>query len=72
MADGRVVFFGRARGYKFLDRFAVRHGFQNDNYGATLIYVIDPAAGNPACRIHAFTDLEQGADFLTYLRKKSQ
>jgi len=56
MDDGRVVFFGRARGYKFLDRYAVRHGYHNDKYGSTVLFVIDPKDRNPASRIHSFVD----------------
>jgi len=70
MDDGRVVFFGRARGYKFLDRYAVRHGYHNDKYGATVLFVIDPKDTNPASRIHSFVDLEQGAEYLEWKRAK--
>jgi hypothetical protein len=68
--DGRVVFFGRARGYKFLDRYAVRRGYHNDKYGATVLFVIDPQDTNPASRIHSFVDLEQGAEYLEWKRAK--
>ena len=70
MDDGRVVFFGRARGYKFLDRYAVRRGYYNDKYGATVLFVIDPKDTNPASRIHSFVDLEQGAEYLEWKRAK--
>ena len=70
MDDGRVVFFGRARGYKFLDRYAVRRGYHNDKYGATVLFVIDPQDTNPASRIHSFVDLEQGAEYLEWKRAK--
>lgn len=70
MDDGRVIWMARARGYKWLDSFATRHGFHRDEYGATILFVIDPVASNPVNRIAAFCDLEQGAEFLTWKRSQ--
>jgi hypothetical protein len=69
--DGRVVWMGRARGYKWIDEYATRHNFHRDEYGATILFVIDPEESNAVKRISAFADLEEGADFLTWKRKKA-
>jgi len=69
--DGRVVWMGRARGYKWIDEFATRHNFHRDEHGATILFVIDPGEENAVRRISAFADLEEGADFLTWKRKRA-
>jgi len=69
--DGRVVWMGRARGYKWIDEYATRHNFHRDEHGATILFVIDPGEDNAVRRISAFADLEEGADFLTWKRNKS-
>jgi len=71
MDDGRVVWMGRARGYKWIDEYATRHNFHRDEYGSTILFVIDPEEGSAVKRISAFADLEEGADFLTWKRKKA-
>ena len=69
--DGRVVWMGRARGYKWIDEYATRHNFHRDEHGATILFVIDPGEDNAVRRISAFADLEEGAEFLTWKRNKS-
>jgi hypothetical protein len=71
MEDGRVVWMGRARGYKWIDEYATRHNFHRDEHGATILFVIDPVEENAVRRISAFADLEEGADFLTWKRKRA-
>jgi len=70
--DGRVVHFGRARGYKWIDKYAVRHQFYQQKYGATILFVIDPLAETPVSRIHSFVDLEEGAKFLAWKRENAE
>lgn len=72
LQDGRVVWMGRARGYKYLDQFATRHGFPNHEYGATVIFVIDPEGTSPTTRIQAFADLKEGASYLKWKREKKR
>lgn len=71
LAGGRVVTFVRARGYKFLDTFAHRHGFHEHQSGATVVTIFNPDAKNPASLIRPIPDIEEAADYLTWLRKKS-
>ena len=68
--DGRVVHLARARGYKWHDEFATRHNFHQDEFGSTILFVIDPSEGEPVRRITAFADLEEGAEFLTWKRSR--
>ena len=68
--DSRVVWMARARGYKWLDQFATRHGFHRDEFGATILFVIDPHETHPVRKITAFADLEEGAEFLTWKRNR--
>jgi len=72
MDDGRVVHFARARGYKWIDKYAVRHQFYQQEYGATILFVIDPLAETPVSRIHSFVDLEEGAKFLAWKRENAE
>ena len=71
LQDGRVVWMGRARGYKYIDDYAKIHGFRNHEYGATILFVIDPKADKPTTRIQAFADLEEGAEYLKWKRSRS-
>ena len=66
--SGRVVTMGRVRGYKWLDNFAVTHGFAQQKYGATILFVINPREDNPASRVMVFPDLKRGAEYLTWIR----
>ena len=68
--DGRVVLLARCRGYKWLDDFAKTHGFQNRQYGGSIMFVIVPNQEVPTRRLKAFADLKEGAEYLTWLRKK--
>ena len=65
--SGKVINLARARGYKFHDEFAHRHQFSEEQYGSSIIFVIDPTAP-PNCRIKPFADLSEGAEFLTWKR----
>jgi len=72
MDDGRVVWMARARGYKWIDEYATRHNFHRDEYGSTILFVIDPEEENEVRRISAFADLEEGAEFLSWKREKAK
>lgn len=67
--DGRCVILARCRGYKFSDTYAHRHNFASLKYGATLAFVIVPLAEGPM-KITPFPDLEQGIDYLKFMRSK--
>ncbi len=67
-----VYWLGRCRGYKFIDSYATKHGHQPQQYGATILAVINPLATREVNRVQCFADLEHGADYLGYLRKTSR
>lgn len=71
MPSGDVVHLGRARGYKFIDDHAHRHGFAEQQYGAAIMYVIRPSHHhNPIKFIRSFADIEDGCDYLAIVREK--
>lgn len=63
----RVQHFLRLRGYKALDEHTRHLGITEQDTDGGAVTVFDPARQ----RIRVFTDPEEGADFLTYLRAKS-
>ena len=66
-SSGKVVNMARARGYKWHDEFGHRHGFTEENYGSSIMFVIEPTAP-PNVRVKPFGDLKEGAEFLTWKR----
>ena len=65
----RVYNLARARGYKFRDSYARENGFGEQNHGSTVVAIINPQAKSDACFIKCFADLQDGAEYLKYLRK---
>lgn len=61
--SGEVFWTMRARGYKFLDSHATRHGFSSDKYGATMAAVIDPRADTIHEALTCFPCLERAVMF---------
>lgn len=68
---GRVVHMARARGYKFNDHYAHKHQFHEQQFGSTVLAVIDPRQEKAVSRIRLFPDLEEGCEFLTWKRQQS-
>ena len=64
---GRVTHAVRVRGYKRADNYAMEKGFFEQQYGETALVVIDPRLEGPG-RIKIFWDLEDGCQYLTFLR----
>lgn len=60
----------RTRGYKFNDDYARKIGKTEQNEGASIFTVINPLSKTQAGRVIPFADVETGADFLKWLRKK--
>ena len=69
MAVGKRYCLIRARGYKECDDYSVKGGFDGQEGGQSVVAVVEPREGRPP-RVHAFEDVELGADFLTFLRRK--
>lgn len=55
----------RVRGYKFLDEYARRGGFPEQQGGCGILTIFDPIRRT----LHAFEDVEEGAAYLTWLRR---
>lgn len=68
-SDHSCVVYARCRGYKFHDEYAHRHQFNEEQFGSSIIFIIDPTAP-PNCRVKPFADLAEGAEFLTWKRSK--
>lgn len=68
----RGYFFSvaRARGYKVADEYARKLGFTPQEYGASILFVCNPHAKNLAQSISIWPDLEEGAAYLQWLRKR--
>jgi hypothetical protein len=67
---GKIVHFGRARGYKAIDSYADVLGHAGQSFGASIAYVIDPRADGVK-RIRPFPCVQQAADFVTFLRDRA-
>jgi hypothetical protein len=62
----------RARGYKVADDYAVGLGYDNQEFGASIVYIMNPQAKSLAQATSIWKDVESGAEYLTWLRAKYQ
>lgn len=67
---GQSVWLVQLRGFKFMDDHALHQGFPEYQRGASVLAVVDPRK-YARTRVQCFEDVEQGADWLAYLRKKA-
>lgn len=67
---GITYWMARARGYKFIDTYAKRHGFPEQQEGAAIVSVFNPDSKTAAGFLQCFADVEAGADYLTWLRSR--
>lgn len=65
----RIYWLARARGYKHIDHYGENLGYGSQKFGSSVVSVIDPKA-NDVNRVRCFADPQEGADYLTFLRKK--
>ena len=70
LANGRRATLLRARGYKDSDHYALLNQFTEQRAGQSVVTVITPHNG-AAPSISVFEDVQEGADFLTYKRRKA-
>lgn len=68
--ERQVVHFGRCRGYKYFDSYAERLGLPEQQYGQALFQIIDPEATKADRFTRLYSDPEEGAEFLAFLRAK--
>ena len=69
LPGGRDYCIIRARGYKEYDFHSRVHQFPEQRTGQTVVTVIEPNPDGPPL-IHAFRDVQRGADFLTMIREE--
>jgi len=69
-SGGRLRTFLRARGFKRFDDYARSKGFVEQEHGAVITTVIDPACTHPADRVRMCWDIEEAAEMLTWLRRR--
>jgi hypothetical protein len=67
---GFVYWLARLRGYKFMDDYADKLGFGEQEYGSSMIAVIDPAS-DKLNSLTCFADPHEGVDFLEFKRRKA-
>ena len=68
--EGRVYILARARGYKVLDGYAEQSGYAQQRYGHSIVTICNPQESDPVRRVKAFADVAEGAEYLTWLRKR--
>ena len=64
-----VYWLARVRGYKFQDTYADHLGFGEQEYGSSIVCVVDPHA-NKLNSLTCFADPYEGVDFLNFKRRK--
>lgn len=67
---GHVYWLARARGYKYLDAHQTALGHAAQEYGASIVAVFNPRATRLPQRLRCIPDVDEAADYLTYLRKR--
>lgn len=67
---GKVVHFGRCRGYKINDEYAHRWQFPENRHGHTISFFIDPTESDPTARIVGFSNLDRAVDYLNFRRSQ--
>jgi len=68
--QGFVYWLARARGYKFFDSHTKKLGYSEQQYGCSLVAVYNPKARSEPGRLQCYVDVQEAAEYLTYLRKK--
>jgi len=65
---GKISHLLRLSSYKVYDSFKDQRGFL-DGHLPSSVFVVNPAATDPLKRVKYFADPEDGADYLTFLRR---
>ena len=62
--------FVRLRGYKYMDDYARRLGIVEQKNGSGILAILDPRKDPDEGAISLFEDVAEGAEYLTWLRRK--
>lgn len=65
-----VYWLVRARGYKFIDKYAELLGHESQQEGAAITAIINPDATSASGLIQCYADMDAAADYLVWLRSK--
>ncbi len=68
--NGRLAHLCRVRGYKYIDSYADKLGFQSSQYGASVAFLVNPFAEGSG-RIRFYEDIELCAEELERLNAKA-
>lgn len=72
MADqGNIPVMIRVKGYKTYDDYARKLGHYEQKEGAAILTIINPRATTQAGRVTAYADVENGVEYLKWLRSRS-
>jgi calcineurin-like phosphoesterase family protein len=69
--QGNTPLMIRVRGYKHMDSYAQRIGKYEQDEGQSILVVFNPGAKTRAGKMVPFVDIEEGAEYLTFLRNKA-
>lgn len=70
-ARGTATWLMRAKGYKQADSYAFVNGFPEQSEGHSGVTVIDPTTDRLNPIVHASLSVEEGLDYLTFLRRRA-
>ena len=70
--DGMAHWMFRVSGYKVIDDFAEENGFVPKRMAPSVTVVLDPYQRVPAERVKPYWDIDNAAEYLTWLRKKTR
>lgn len=68
--SGKVMHALRVAGYKIHDRYAEELGLPDQHISAAAAIVINPESKTEEGLVHVMMDVEEGASYLTWLRKR--
>jgi hypothetical protein len=65
-----TYWLARARGYKAIDSYAEVLGHESQRFGASIVSIVNPVASKSINRVVCFSDVEEGAEYLGFLRRR--
>ena len=69
-AKGRSVWLMRAKGYKEADSYSFQNGYDEQKEGHAGVTIIDPRTRRQNPIVHATLSVEEGMDYLAWLRSR--
>lgn len=69
--SGKISHCLQVASYKVYDRYAMEKGFRDQNISPAVLTVIDPSAQRETGFIQPFFDIDNGVDYLNFLRRRA-